>query len=1158
MIDDNTSNDDNASDQAISKQGQEKESMQQQENESEQEQEKERWLPAANSHEHQSMPGNSVEQIARESLVIENASELSKGIQEETGEPIEGDETWASLNDGADSKRKEYERSSSLHLRKLPTDILLTPPTDFDATSEVGNDEDINLNDFSNVRRQGRGFVGFLDRFCLSPHYTLKTQLMLSFGGVTILTVVAVVVACVVATHVTAQTIKRINQDAFEDRLVLDIETSTVNYLAETLEHQFMPLDLVNILVEATKDRFQGYPGSLFEDMTPFRDIATGNATYPIVGRPMPLNWQIPSDINEDNYEEHVQQLRWENFYRSQPMASTANGVFIMQGTCDPTVTNESARFYAPNCTTANNNVETGGAVHPVPSTYPLYRMSSDLVPLLKAIFEVRSEINDLGIYFANMGAGAITSFPAYPVDTQSTYKSIGCDWMNSLNPVDETMGPIGSPDEIARCRKAGESVSTALFNPLETADYRDAALNPNATVVTTIMDPWNPGMYILLLQRSVYDRQTKAFIGNALIVITLSLLEQKLKESLVTENSVLSLIRFDGRGTVIASTADKSPADETLSRSIDELNVGLPEDSYLQLRSIYSSFESQEWDPELVRAAFDKFTIAKHGFLVSVSPIPQVPADFDPNYEPEWLVIMSTSASDVFRGVRELNQDMDEHTQRVFWISLVTGAVGLGAIIVIIIVMANAVATPLRYINETADDILDSFGEPNESMEPSATKDVSQNGEKDQPDAENMKSFREKHVQSTSICRTYCAPRTELTDVLKQFKLLVDNFSGGLLAKSESGRRVELPNRFQLRDEFSDLYASRLESDFPYKLDDIAPVTETRKYLDSSSLEGEAGFIHVGSNLNYTSFGNSRRKSLTSAHTRNRCGSRLFLWTVAFIITPLLLTTVAISAVFLYAAMEEFDKSVTHAKDYFTNVKLDALSIHTKLRAELVAELVSVSVRDLYLLTRYYGWLLFGGIQRAESFTELLTGVEECKFYSDDYSKCPFLQDYNVCDCDWNDKISQTCQSFSGDSRQFQHVSFSVESSDSFANGNRNFTSYPDVARSPETTEWWSNLETVAGSELGSSASGHATLYNRLRVASAMPLYPVLYNYDALKTNYIAQYIGFSADGLLIGFGGCRMDTAGLSGWQSTEANGAANLRPELCPLGKFGFDPR
>ena len=72
------------------------------------------------------------------------------------------------------------------------------------------------------------------------------------------------------------------------------------------------------------------------------------------------------------------------------------------------------------------------------------------------------------------------------------------------------------------------------------------------------------------------------------------------------------------------------------------------------------------------------------------------------------------------------------------------------------------------------------------------------------------------------------------------------------------------------------------------------------------------------------------------------------------------------------------------------------------------------------------------------------------------------------------------------------------------------------------------------------------------------MPLFPVLYNYDAAKKNFISQFIAFEADGLFLGYSGCGFDEYAYSAWRSTPANRAAEFRPELCPVGKYGYDPR
>jgi len=59
-------------------------------------------------------------------------------------------------------------------------------------------------------------------------------------------------------------------------------------------------------------------------------------------------------------------------------------------------------------------------------------------------------------------------------------------------------------------------------------------------------------------------------------------------------------------------------------------------------------------------------------------------------------------------------------------------------------------------------------------------------------------------------------------------------------------------------------------------------------------------------------------------------------------------------------------------------------------------------------------------------------------------------------------------------------------------------------------------------------------------------------------KNKLIAASVGFEADGMYAGYGGCFDGFARFAFWQSSEDNGAYKIRPKLCPLGKYGFDPR
>ena len=409
-------------------------------------------------------------------------------------------------------------RKSSLINRKLPTEILLSSPPEMEMTGfRLSPLDGLHEADRRDQDDRKESLPLFHRLLCLSPNYTLKSQVILSFGTVNFVTILIVVATCIVVSYVVGENVKGINRDAFENKLIPRLKTRTVRYLAESIEKQFMPVDLVDIIEEAAQDRFAGYPNSLLnetESQVPFKDSITGQNIYPVVGDPLFFDFKIQRDVNETNYEEHVQKSRWDNFISTLRAASTRNAKFEFQGACDPNVTDEMHPSYWPNCTSANNDLTTGGVIQPVPITEKIHDASKDLIPLIKAIYESTPQIRDLGLFFHSMGAGASFNFPAYPHDTQVTYNSIGCEWMAAANPLEPSLGPIGTPEEISRCHPEGEAVSSRAYNPMERGWCRDQALNPKKTFLDTYVDAYIKNHWLLSIGRAIYDRNTNAFVA--------------------------------------------------------------------------------------------------------------------------------------------------------------------------------------------------------------------------------------------------------------------------------------------------------------------------------------------------------------------------------------------------------------------------------------------------------------------------------------------------------------------------------------------------------------------------------------------------------------------------------------------------------------------
>jgi hypothetical protein len=535
-----------------------------------------------------------------------------------------------------------------------------------------------------------------------------------------------------------------------------------------------------------------------------------------------------------------------------------------------------------------------------------------------------------------------------------------------------------------------------------------------------------------------------------------------------------------------------------------------------------------------VVRGKYENFMAMDGEYIVSSYPMPPIPEEYDANYRPVSLIIVSFSREDVFRVVKEVDTLVDETVMEITVISITVGVIGLVLATAIIFMMAHMLTFPLSHMDKVASEIVNNFGDP-------TTRDDEIKGSEGKISKEAM-----------------CTPKTELSQVVKEFNKMVTSFSGSFMARSEKGKYEEVNNLFRLRTVFSKLYKSRNDENFVYKIEKKSWPTHDKRGEDSDPED----FIHNGSNLLfsesvtntvYSSNRDSNRDSIKS-----KVMSPIFLWTVALIVTPLLAVNITISAVVMHAVSEEFTESIATAKENFLDVQKDALKMKTRLRASYVSGLTVKSTSELHILTRYSSWLLFGGLRRANSFTEFTTGLEVCKG-EPDFNECDYVRQNLVCDCDWNDRQFRACKTYPGGSRHLQVPFFSCESQGTEFDGDRDSTVFPNASFSAETTAWWDNATTVPGWEKSSSASGYDFTYDRLRVISALPMLQVLYNADLTKERIIALYVAFEADGLVVGYTGCNTPHhVTYPEWVSSEKNKAAELRPELCPLGKHGYDPR
>lgn len=1007
---------------------------------------------------------------------------------------------------------------SSMTLRRQPVDELLAPrPSSVSVAGETTVASSV-ADDSEDEHRDD-----ILYKTCLRPGYTLNKQLMLSFGFINAFTIIFVLAVCIVVAYTAGDTLKDINELEFE-QLAQERQGSTARYLAESLDQRLMLFDSVKILVQATQDRFEGYPEAS-DDFVPFPDVLSNRSRYPVSVDPSPLDWQLDPIVDDSNYDEYLHsESRWE-FYKSRPV-NPAKAGFLFQGSCDPSVTDPTVNAYYSNCTEAHNNVTTGGIIAPTSITEMIHRKASDLTPLLRAMFESRSEIRDLGLYFKNGGAGASFNYPQYITSSGGGYTSAGCDWMKMPNPLDPTK-PLGTQEDIDRCHPEGAFVDIREYNPMERMWCIAMAQNPGVMLTFVGADTWNRNQYLLTLGEGIFDRTTKEFIACSYVGITIGAIDEELKKYKVTPKSEVSIVVWEEAGNIASSTKlDGNSREGEDVVSVFNFDLGLTEGSWKDLYNLVDF--TKEWDPQEVKQAYANFRVTDDTYLVATHPMPPVPKSYDPAYRPVFLIVTSTSKEDIQEVVTDVNDIIDENVNQVNVYAIIISCIGLAVSLIIIVIMAHVITSPLQSMNATANDIVNQFGDPS---------------------AEHLISRSNNTLKVNSI-----APKTELSDVVAEFNKMVLSFSGKGMAKADKGKQEEVENIFNMRKPFLALYESREDPSFKYAIRENKP--KPSDPLDESSYRNE------GSNLLDVHEQQMAGAVPIDIGSRKNKTSPLFLWISVLIVVPLLLVTVLVASLVLTSYTTSVRDFLDKAEKHFLEVEKSALSVHAVLRADYIAGVTSKAITDLHLFTRYSSWLLFGGLNTSEAFTELLSGPEQCKNYTDNLSECPYIKDVNYCDCDWNEQpLYFQCRNYESEieSRSLQKSYFVAESvgSDPLT-GNRNATLYPLASYSPATTGWFADQTTTPGFDSYPSPSGIDTSYDRLRRFANSPILPILYNYKTVDRHSLGSFVATEADGQFVGFSGCRFNSVGFARWSSSESNRAAELRPELCPLGKHGYDPR
>jgi hypothetical protein len=1015
---------------------------------------------------------------------------------------------------GDDDDNNGYEKSRrpslkpSIVYRRQPVSKLLRPTVTIrDAAMSV-------LSVDKKIEKEYRNMEDEIARkCCLNPRFTLKTQMMISFGSVNIIIILLVVFICVGMTQWIGMETNRLVRKNFDETINRAMQLNG-KYLPDSFNSALNMNYKVDLVHDVIQDRFEGYPNPS-DDKVPFFDMETSTNIYPIIGEPMPIRWDVQNNTNEDNYEEFVDS-RWKYFKNIS--VDTTNAGFSFQGSCDPSETNSSGLSYGPNCTDANNNIQTGGIVAPSEVTEMYHRKGSDLVPILRALFETREQVREIHISFLNNGAGATIVYPQYARNHQLNYISDGCEWLLLQNPKKKRTA-IGNEIMLQNCHKKNETVSNFQYNAMERNWCKKQALSPNLVHMETVVDT-QTNEYLVQIGKSIYDRTSKEFIACMYIGISLDQIEQLLEKAKTRKQDVSSLIVYNEEGNIVASTSNESTT--KTKTPIYEAGIGLSRESYSELFNLIN-FNST-WDPIDVKEKYANFSYGNNDsiYSFSIQPIPPIPRDYDDTYRPAFFFVGSFYKEESEKRIMDIEDDVESRMLSITQYSTILGAVGIISAIIIIFVMAYILTSPLTNMNRVAADIADSFGDLKKEDEIRQTGDM--------------------------LVIPRCTPKTELTDVVCEFNKMVTTFSGSSEAKTEKHKDDCTLNNFPARHELMKIYDSRNDKLFKYN--------PTGGHMISS-----ASYLNLGPNHNFSAVITESIEIDDILRSKSGKWSPLFFWILLLIVTPLFFIPVAISAVAMRSLINEYGDIEMEVQTLYMSIFKEQTWATTQLRSEYVSHLTEKAIDDLSIFSRYSGWLLFGSVNRSNSFTLISSAMDECKAFSSDYSQCNLTKTEYVCDCKWQERgYEDTCTDFNESIRHLEVDYWMAEVSET-GTGDRFSTDFPNSSFSPETTNWWKDPMTVPGFQKGSSASGYNTTYDRLRVMSAVPIFQTLQNYrsGASPQATLKVAIAFEADGMFFTYAGC--DSVGLltfTKWMSTVENKAAELRPNLCPVGKYGYDPR
>ena len=685
-------------------------------------------------------------------------------------------------------------------------------------------------------------------------------------------------------------------------------------------------------------------------------------------------------------------------------------------------------------------------------------------------------------------------------------------------------------------------------------------------------------------LLSGLFRHRTGYFIACSSIEIIVDTLFNELSNSIGTNETDLSLVRFDdgrivtGAGWDRTTTTNDDDNDTAAATSTPPYvwETGFMDQTTFERMTSIVNWD-EEWDPneifELLQAGLsDNYFVDNTGTNRNsffAYPVPVPPKQYDPMYRPEFLLILSRF-EEVYDVIDSIDESIDDDVSNLIVLTVSIGLIGLTVLTITILCVSMMVTRPLDWMKTITWQIV------------------------------NHNDTRTIDIPEPKQSRYQTTTQTETAILVDEFRTMIRGFSGnGASTVARANRLVEIRNMFSYHDAFASLYSTPEGSNYDLpafsRIPDQSGLGASQEEVDQKTSGSESHDKEECTELTENDTISERPSIYRAAsvdvfppkvnkglcavqlsspsHRSDDDGllegdedkgihrSRLFLCIAALIVLPLLLTNIFICGMVAYNISEVLPSWTGDSKSTSLYVEEASLTSTAQLVASYAEAAMVDYMRDLHLITRTSGWLLFGAIARSTSFSDYDAFVQACRGYSPrEGPVCPFGSPCTCDDAKFSDDRECTLQT-----RSPQQPYFALQDTDADPlTGNRNeSSSYPAHSTTADTTSWYTNASDVPGSHKGVNASGWETTYDRIRVMSALATVLVpIYNNDVEEhdRSHIERtgYFAFEDDGLFIGYAGCEYVFSQSPAFQAAEWNGAHLIRPELCPEGKFGYDPR